>query len=103
MRSAWDNFTLESDKKWKTFDVELEQRWSAFNRQLRQISEQIILFEETLKEMNLDKKIPCGGCKQPRQTPSSSCPRMWLEEVEKAITNNPNRRRQPALVPIRED
>lgn len=30
-------------------------------------------------------------------------PRMWLEEVEKAITNNPNRRRQPALVPIRED
>jgi hypothetical protein len=30
-------------------------------------------------------------------------PRIWLEEVEKAINQNPNRRRQPALVPVREE
>ncbi len=30
-------------------------------------------------------------------------PLTWLEEVEKALDQNPNRRRQPALVPIRED
>ena len=30
-------------------------------------------------------------------------PRLWLEEVEKAIEQNPNRRRQPALVPVREE
>ena len=30
-------------------------------------------------------------------------PRLWLEEVEKAIQQNPNRRRQPALVPVREE
>jgi hypothetical protein len=28
---------------------------------------------------------------------------MWVEEVEKAIDQNPQRRRQPALVPVRED
>jgi hypothetical protein len=30
-------------------------------------------------------------------------PLMWMEEVEKAIAQNPNRRRQPALVPVREE
>lgn len=102
MQSAWDNFTLENDKKWKSFDVELEQRWSSFNRQLRQISEQIILFEETLKEINLDKDT-LWRVQTAQADALKQLPRMWLEEVEKAITNNPNRRRQPALVPIRED
>ena len=30
-------------------------------------------------------------------------PLTWLEEVEKALDQNPNRRRQPALVPVREE
>ena len=30
-------------------------------------------------------------------------PRIWLEEIEKAIAQNPNRRRQPTMVPVREE
>jgi hypothetical protein len=30
-------------------------------------------------------------------------PRIWLEEVEKAIAHNPDSRRQPALVPVRDE
>ena len=32
-----------------------------------------------------------------------SLPRIWMEEVEKARAHNPNSRRQPALVPVREE
>jgi hypothetical protein len=30
-------------------------------------------------------------------------PRIWQEEVEKTLAHDPNRRRQPALVPVNED
>jgi hypothetical protein len=30
-------------------------------------------------------------------------PRIWQEEVEKTLANDPNRRRQPALIPVQED
>jgi len=30
-------------------------------------------------------------------------PRIWLEEVEKAIAHNPNSRRQPTKVQVREE
>lgn len=102
MQSQWDNFTLESDKKWRSFDVELEQRWSAFNRNLRQISEQLIVLEEALKDVNQDKDT-LWRVQTAQADALKQLPRMWLEEVEKAVNQNPNRRRQPALVPIRED
>ncbi|MFO7678451.1 MAG: hypothetical protein R6X34_00205 [Chloroflexota bacterium] len=102
MQSQWDNFTLESDKKWRSFDVELEQRWSAFNRNLRQISEQLIVLEEALKDVNQDKDT-LWRVQTAQADALKQLPRMWLEEVEKAVNQNPNRRRQPALVPIREE
>jgi DNA repair exonuclease SbcCD ATPase subunit len=102
MQSQWDNFTLESDKKWRSFDVELEQRWSAFNRNLRQISEQLIVLEEALKDVNQDKET-LWRVQTAQADALKQLPRMWLEEVEKAVNQNPNRRRQPALVPIREE
>ena len=101
-QSQWDNFTLENDKRWKSFDTELEQRWSSLNRQLRQVSEQIILLEESIKETDQDKDT-LWRVQTAQADALKQLPRLWLEEVEKAISQNPNRRRQPALVPIRED
>jgi hypothetical protein len=101
-QSQWDNFVLENDKRWKSYNMELEQRWSSLNRQLRQVGEQIILFEENLKQANEDKDT-LWRVQNAQADALKQLPRMWLEEVEKAINQNPNRRRQPALVPIREE
>lgn len=101
-QSQWDNFTLENDKRWKSYDTELEQRWTSLNRQLRQISEQIILLEESIKETDQDKDT-LWRVQTAQADALKQLPRLWLEEVEKAISQNPNRRRQPALVPIQED
>ena len=101
-QSQWDNFTLENDKKWKSYDLELEQRWSSLNRQLRQVSEQLILLEENLKQANQDKDT-LWRVQTAQADVIKQLPRMWLEAVDKAVSQNPNRRRQPALVPIREE
>ena len=102
LQSQWDNFRLENDKKWKSFEVEMEQRWGAINRQLRQIGEQIILLEEAIKQVNQDKDT-LWRVQTAQADALKQFPRTWLEEVEKAISQNPNRRRQPTLVPIREE
>jgi len=101
-QSSWDNFVLENDKRWKSYDLELEQRWSSLNRQLRQVGEQIILLEESLKQID-DDKDTLWRVQTAQADVLKQLPRMWLEEVEKAVNQNPNRRRQPALVPIREE
>jgi hypothetical protein len=101
-QSQWDNFVLENDKKWKSYDMELEQRWTSLNRQLRQIGEQLILMEETMKQTDLDKDT-LWRVQTAQADALKQLPRLWLEEVEKAINQNPTRRRQPALVPIREE
>ena len=101
-QSLWDNFVLENDKRWKSYDSELEQRWSSLNRQMRQIGEQLILLEESIKQAETDKDT-LWRVQTAQADALKQWPRLWLEEVEKAINQNPNRRRQPALVPIREE
>ncbi len=101
-QSLWDNFVLENDKRWKSYDMELEQRWSSLNRQMRQIGEQLILLEESIKQAEMDKDT-LWRVQTAQADALKQWPRLWLEEVEKAINQNPNRRRQPALVPIREE
>jgi len=102
LQSQWENFLLENDKKWRAFEVEIEQRWSGLNRQGRQILEQIALLEEQLKIVEQDKET-LWRVQTAQADALKQWPRLWLEEVEKAVSRNPSRRRQPALVPVREE
>lgn len=102
LHSQWETFLLENDKKWRTFEVEIEQRWSGLNRQGRQILEQITLLEEQIKQVEQDKET-LWRVQTAQADALKQWPRLWLEEVEKAVSRNPNRRRQPALVPVREE
>lgn len=102
IQSHWENFLLENDKKWRTFEVEIEQRWSGLNRQGRQILEQITRLEEELKAVEQDKET-LWRVQTAQADALKQWPRLWLEEVEKAVSRNPGRRRQPALVPVREE
>jgi coenzyme F420-reducing hydrogenase delta subunit len=102
MQSRWDNFLLENEKKWKNFELETEQRWATVNRHEKQIQEQVNALEETLSELQQEKDL-IRRVQTAQSDAIKQLPRIWLEEVEKAISQNPNRRRQPALVPVREE
>lgn len=102
MLSRWDEFRQENDKRWKNEDVDREQRWATVNRHEREMREQITLLEEVLDKLKEEKDL-LWRVQSAQADALKQWPRIWLEEVEKAIEQNPNRRRQPALVPIQEE
>jgi chromosome segregation ATPase len=102
LEARWDDFKLESDKKWSTSNVEAEQRAATINRNYRQLQEQIAAIEEMIANLTLEKDM-LERIQTAQADAIKQWPRLWLEEVEKAINQNPNRRRQPALVPVREE
>jgi len=102
MRSLWDNFVTDSEKRWKTADLDQEQRWQSSQRRERQFQEQLHELEEVLKQIEVDKET-LWRVQTAQADAIKTLPRIWLEEVEKALAQNPNSRRQPALVPVREE
>jgi hypothetical protein len=102
LQSRWDDFLLEHDKKWKNFEFDSEQRWIAANRQSKQLQEQLVGLDESIDELKQDKEL-LWRVQTAQADAIKKIPLTWMEEVEKAIAQNPNRRRQPALVPVREE
>jgi chromosome segregation ATPase len=102
MLTRWDDFRQENDKRWKNEDVDREQRWATVNRHEREMREQITLLEEALAKLKEEKEL-LWRVQTAQADALKQWPRIWLEEVEKAIEQNPNRRRQPALVPVQEE
>lgn len=102
LQVRWEEFSLDNEKRWKNFDIDQEQRWSSQQRIERQLFEQIHVLSDLIKEIQEDKDRLWRV--QTAQTEAlKKWPRIWLEEVEKARSLDPNTRRQPALVPVREE
>lgn len=102
IRALWDGFVLDNEKRWRTHEVDTEQRWAVYDRQERQIFQQFHDLEEMITRLEEDRDTLLRV--QSAQVDAiRKIPRIWQEEVEKAITQNPNSRRQPALVPVREE
>jgi chromosome segregation ATPase len=102
MLARWEEFRQENEKRWKNEDVDREQRWATVNRHEREMREQITLLEDALSKLKEEKDL-LWRVQNAQSDALKQWPRIWLEEVEKAIEQNPNRRRQPALVPIQEE
>ncbi len=102
MQSRWDDFRHENDKRWKSQGVDSEQRWNTVNRHEREIREMIVLIDEKIGKLEQEKDL-LWRVQTAQADALKTFPRIWLEEVEKAVQQNPNRRRQPALVPVREE
>ncbi len=102
MQSRWDGFVLENAQKWKTFDVEAEQRWANISRVEKQFQEQILVLEEKLVKIR-EEKDTLRRVQVAQADAIKKIPRIWVEEVEKAIAQDPNRRRQPTTIPVREE
>jgi hypothetical protein len=102
MQGRWDTFVADQDKKWKNFEVDVQQRWQNSVRNERQIREQITQIDEKLEKAKQDQETLWRV--QSAQTDAiKQIPRIWQEEVEKTLSNDPHRRRQPALVPVRDE
>ena len=102
LRSKWDKFMLENDKRWKNNEVDQEQRWSGAQRRETKVQERIRDLTELVEAIQQDKDT-LWRVQNAQAEAMKKWPRIWLEEVEKARTHNPNSRRQPTLVPVREE
>lgn len=102
MESRWEDFHQNNEKRWKNEEVDREQRWATTNRHEREMREQITLLEEVANKLKEEKEL-LWRVQTAQADALKQLPRIWLEEVEKAIEQNPNRRRQPALVPVQEE
>ncbi len=102
MQTRWDNFMVENDKRWKNFEVDDEQHWNAAARKDKEVQETLHTLQTQLDDMRQDKDM-LWKVQTAQADAIKTFPRVWLEEVEKAMAQNPNRRRQPALVPVVEE
>jgi chromosome segregation ATPase len=102
MQSRWDGFTLQDEQKWRTAQVDVEQRQQTIDRANKQIREAIQELSERLLEFEEDKDM-LWRMHGAQADAVRQLPRIWLEEIEKARALDPNRRRQPTIVPVREE
>ncbi len=102
MQTRWDNFVVDSNKRWKSFEVDIDQRLTSSNRHERQLREQMSLIEERVEEMEREQE-KVWRVQGAQADAIKQLPRIWQEEIEKTLANDPNRRRQPALVPVRDE
>lgn len=102
MQSRWDGFVSEHSKKNKNFEVDIEQRIASSNRHERQLREQIALLEEKLDRVQQENQT-LWRLANAQTDAIKQFPRIWQEEIQKTLEQDPNRRRQPALVAVREE
>lgn len=102
IQSRWDGFLLQDEQKWKSADVDVQQRWEAAMRADKQVGERIHELEEKLLLVE-DDKDAIWRIQEAQADAIKKLPRVWLEEVEKAKAQDPHRRRQPTVLPVREE
>lgn len=102
MEGRWEQFVAEDGRKWKNFEAESLQRLSINDRRERELREQLQALEVELERLEQELAVVMRVSTAQSEA-IKKWPVLWLEEVEKALDQNPNRRRQPALVPIREE
>lgn len=102
MQTRWDNFVVDRDKRLKSFEVDVEQRLMNANRHERKMREQLNALDDKMDAMEKEQE-KVWRVQSAQADAIKQIPRIWQEEIEKTLANDPNRRRQPALVPVRED
>ena len=102
MQSRWSDFVLKDEQKWRSAEADVEQRWIAAGRTEKQVQEQILEIEKTLVKIKEDKDM-LWRIQTAQADAIKLFPRVWLEEIDKALAQNPNRRRQPTMVQVREE
>ncbi|MGH2536437.1 MAG: hypothetical protein ACRDHL_03495, partial [Candidatus Promineifilaceae bacterium] len=77
-------------------------RWSGLRSNDQQVRERFESLEVALEQLRQEKDT-LFRIQSAQSSALKIWPRVWLEEIEKAINHDPNSRRQPAPVPVREE
>lgn len=102
MGTRWDEFLLNQDKQWKNYEIDQEQRWASTQRRHQELLVQIHELQELADKLS-GESDSLWRVQAAQADAMKKLPRIWLEEVEKAIAHNPDSRRQPALIPVRDE
>lgn len=102
MESRWEQYVVEDSRKWKNFESDILQRQSISDRRERELRDQLHGLEEGIERLE-QELVLLTRVYTAQSEAIKKWPVLWLEEVERALDQNPNRRRQPALVPVREE
>ena len=102
MNSHWDEFLLEQDKQWKNYEIDQDQRWASTQRRYQELMVQLHELQELSNKLGSESEA-LWRVQSAQADAMKKLPRIWLEEVEKAIAHNPDSRRQPALIPVRDE
>jgi chromosome segregation ATPase len=105
MQSRWEGFLLEIQEqmknadldltqKWQTFEMENEQRWAAARRSEQLWREELANVDELIVKLQQDSRNLIWRVQAAQADAIKKWPRLLLEEVEKAVELNPNRRLQ---------
>jgi len=114
MQSRWDgflleiqeklkNFELELSQKWQAFELENEQRWSGARRSEQVWREELGAVDELIQKLQQDNRNLIWRVQAAQADAIKKWPRLLMEEVEKAVELNPNRRLSPAGATPRTD
>ncbi len=101
-RTRWESFIEENEKRLKNFEIDLEQHINSLQRRNKSLGEQV----EELSQLGKQRQETLDTLWRIQTAQSDAIkkwPRIFIEEVEKSLAQNPNSRRQPALVPVREE
>jgi chromosome segregation ATPase len=102
MEQRWEDFTQEEAKKWKNFESDFNQRQAINERRERQIEDAFHDLNAAIEKLQQDRDLSLR-IQSAQAEAIKKWPVLWLEEIEKAIEQNPNRRRQPAATIVREE
>ena len=114
MQSRWDGFLMEIQEKLKNFELDLSQKWQAFEfdneqkwataRRGEQVwREQLGAVDELIQKMQQDNRSLIWRVQAAQADAIKKWPRLLMEEVEKAVELNPNRRLTSTATPPRAD
>lgn len=115
MQSRWEGFLLEIQEqlknvdldlaqKWQAFELENEQRWVASRRNEQVWREELANVDDLIVKLQQDSRNLIWRVQAAQADAIKKWPRLLLEEVEKAVELNPNRRlQQSATTSARSD
>ena len=110
MQSRWDgflieiqeklkNFELDLNQKWQAFEMENEQKWSTARRSEQLRHEELASIDELIQKMQQDNRNLIWRVQTAQADAIKKWPRLLMEEVEKAVEINPNRRLTTSTAP----
>lgn len=86
------NFELELGQKWQAFELENEQKWSGARRSEQLWREELGAIDELIQKLQQDNRNLIWRVQAAQADAIKKWPRLLMEEVEKAVELNPNRR-----------